>query len=191
MGQDPEAIRREIERTREEMSDTIGAIGYKADVPSRTKDAVGDRVDSVKEKLGMASSKVSDATPDGAQVKDGAKRAAGAAQSNPLGLGIGAVAVGFLAGMLIPETKIEHEKLGPAADQIKDQVKDTASEAIDHGKQVAQEVGQQVSETAKESAATAKETVQEKAQEHGQELKDTAKDNAQQAKEGVKQNSPA
>jgi hypothetical protein len=40
------------------MSETIDAIGYKADVPSRTKEAVSDKVDAVKEKVGLATSKV-------------------------------------------------------------------------------------------------------------------------------------
>jgi hypothetical protein len=40
VGQDPEQIREEIERTREEMGETVGAIGYKTDVKSRTRDKV-------------------------------------------------------------------------------------------------------------------------------------------------------
>ena len=35
MGQDPAAIRQEIEQTRERMGDTVDALGYKADVPAR------------------------------------------------------------------------------------------------------------------------------------------------------------
>ena len=34
MGQDPDAIRQDIEQTRAEMSETVQAVGYKADVPS-------------------------------------------------------------------------------------------------------------------------------------------------------------
>ena len=44
MGQDPAAIRQEIEQTRERMGDTVDALGYKADVPSRTKDSISDKV---------------------------------------------------------------------------------------------------------------------------------------------------
>lgn len=33
MGEDPAAIRQEIEQTRERMGDTVDALGYKADVP--------------------------------------------------------------------------------------------------------------------------------------------------------------
>ena len=48
MGQDPEAIRREIEQTRDRMGDTVEAIGYKADVPARTKDKVTGTFSDVK-----------------------------------------------------------------------------------------------------------------------------------------------
>jgi vacuolar-type H+-ATPase subunit H len=54
------------------------------------------------------------------------------------------------------------------ADQVKDRVKETGQEALDRGKQVAQEV-----------ASTAAETAKDKTQEHGQELADSARQNAQ------------
>ncbi len=34
---------------------------------------------------------------------------------NPLGMAIGSVAVGFLAGMLLPVTAVERERMGPSA----------------------------------------------------------------------------
>src|SRR4029450_4407942 len=51
MGQDPDAIRQDIEQTRSEMSETVEAVGYKADVPSRAKEAVSDKVENVKSKV--------------------------------------------------------------------------------------------------------------------------------------------
>lgn len=51
MGKDPDAIRQEIQRTRAEMSETVEAIGYRADVPSRAKEAVTGKVEAVKEKV--------------------------------------------------------------------------------------------------------------------------------------------
>jgi ElaB/YqjD/DUF883 family membrane-anchored ribosome-binding protein len=148
MGQDPEAIRADIEQTRAEMSDTVDALGYKADVKSRAKD-----------KINRITGKVSDATPDTGQVK----RAASTAQENPLGLAIGGVAVGFLAGLLVPSSRVEDEKLGPIADQVKDQVKETGQEALERGKDVAQ----QAAETAKEAG-----------REHAQQLGDSTQSRA-------------
>lgn len=130
MGQDPDTIRREIESTRSEMGETMDAIGYKTDVRSRAKE-------SVQEKTSRFKSKISGATPDSGQVKDGAQQAVGVAQENPIGLAVGALAVGFVAGMLIPSTRVEDEKLGPKADEIKQQAKETGQEAIEKGKQAA------------------------------------------------------
>jgi hypothetical protein len=179
MGQDPDAIRQDIEQTRAEMSETVEAIGYKADVPSRAKDAVSDKVESVKSAVGDTAtrareavvgttSRVGDATPSRGQVKQKTRQAAGMAKENPLGLAIGAAALGFLAGLAAPSTRVEDEKLGRVSDQVKDRVKETGQEALDRGKQVAQEV-----------ASTAADTAKEKTQEHGQELAESVTQNAQ------------
>jgi len=190
MGQDPDQIRQDIEDTRAEMSETVEAVGYKADVPSRAKDKVSETVDNVKNKVsgtatrakeavvGTASragdavsdttSRVGEATPSGGQVKQQAKRAVGLAQENPLGLAVGAVALGFLAGLAVPSTRVENERLGPVADQVKDKVKETGQEALDWGRQVAQEVASSAADTAKEQT-----------QEHGQDLAQSAAQNAQ------------
>src|SRR4051794_31613948 len=148
MGQDPDAIRAQIEDTRGQMGETIEAIGYKTDVKSRARDKV-NRV------VGRAS----DATPGTGDVKQGAQKAASVAQENPLGLAIGAVAAGFIAGMLIPSTSVEEQKLGPMADQVREKAVETGQEALEHGKQVAQDVAQ-----------SAQETVRESGQQHAQEL---------------------
>jgi Protein of unknown function (DUF3618) len=182
MGQDPDAIRQDIEQTRAEMSETVEAIGYKADVPSRAKDAVSDKVESVKsavtgtatrakEAVAGATDRASDRTPSRGEVKHQARQAVGMAKENPLGLAIGAVAVGFLAGLAVPSTRVEDEKLGPVADQVKDKVKETGQEALDRGKQVAQEV-----------ASTATDTARSSVQDHGQQLADSAKESAQDAR---------
>src|SRR5689334_22905836 len=136
MGQDPDAIRQEIEQTRERMGDTVDALGYKADVPARAKESISDKVDTVKSKVAGIGSGVSAATPQPNDVKQGAKQAVGVVQENPLGLAIGATAVGFLAGMLIPSSRIEDERVGPVADQVKEQARQTGQEALEHGKQI-------------------------------------------------------
>ena len=172
MGEDPDVIRREIEETRERMGDTVDALGYKADVKSRAKESVGGKVQSLKSKVGGAS----DAAPSAGDVKQGAQRAAGIAQENPLGLALGAVAVGFLAGMLVPSTRIEDEKLGPVADDVKERAKETGQEAVERGKQVAGEAAQ-----------SAKETAQQSGQEQAGELKSSAEQKADDARSGARQ----
>jgi ElaB/YqjD/DUF883 family membrane-anchored ribosome-binding protein len=157
MGEDPNAIRADIERTRAEMGDTVEALGYKADVKSRAK----DRISETKDKL---TGKASDVAPDGRQVK----RAARVAQENPLGLAIGGVAVGFIAGLLVPTSRVEDDKIGPMADQVKDQIKETGQEAVERGRDVAQQAAQ-----------SAKETAQEAGQQHADELRDSTQERAQ------------
>jgi gas vesicle protein len=153
MGQDPGQIRNDIEETRARMGDTAEALGHKADVPGRAREAISDRVDSVK------------STFSGADPKEGAKQAVGMAKENPLGLAIGATAVGFVAGLLIPTTRVEDEKIGPMADQLKEQAKETGQEALERGKQVAQDVAGQAADTAKESGREQAEGLKDSTQE--------------------------
>jgi hypothetical protein len=189
MGQDPDAIRQDIAQTRAELGETVEAIGYKADVPSRAKEAVSDKVENVKSKVSDTATRAKeavvgtaaragDATPSRGEVKQTTRRVAGMAKENPLGLAIGAAAVGFLAGLAVPSTRVEDERLGPVADQVKDKVKETGQEALERGRQVAQEV-----------ASTAAETAKDKTQEHGQELADSAKQNAKNVNAEARQGS--
>jgi gas vesicle protein len=161
VGQEPDRIRAEIEQTRADMSETVDALGYKADVKSRAKENLQDKKDSAKESIVGVKDKIVGGTPDSDEVKHKAKKAASVAQENPLGLAIGAVAVGFIAGMLIPSTRAEDEKLGGMADDVKAKVKETGSEALEHGKQVAQEVAQTVKESGQEHAQQVKESAQD------------------------------
>jgi Protein of unknown function (DUF3618) len=157
MGQDPDAIRAEVEQTRERMGDTVDALAYKADVKTRAKESVTNKVDSMK-------ATVSGSTPSTGEVKQGARRAAGLAQENPIGLALGSVAVGFVAGMLVPATRIEDEKVGPMADQVKERAAETGQQALEHGKQVASDAAEAAKESGREHAEQAKKEVKQTAQ---------------------------
>jgi hypothetical protein len=175
MGEDPRAIREEIEDTRERMGDTVDALAYKADVKTRAKESVSDKVDTLKSKVTGAKDSVSDATPSGGDVKAGARKTVGIAQENPLGLAVGAVAVGFLAGMLIPSTRVEDEKIGPVADQVKSKAAETGQQVLERGKQVASDVASSAADTAKESG-----------REHAQGAAEDAKQAAAETREEVR-----
>jgi len=168
MGEDPDRIRAEIEQTRAEMSETVDALGYKTDVKARAKDSIQDKKESVmgvassaKERLVGAGQSVGDATPDSEQVKQQARRAKSVAQENPLGLAVGALAVGFLAGMLIPSTRVEDEKLGELSDDVIERAKQTGQEALERGKQVAQDAAETAKDSGREHAEQLKETAQQ------------------------------
>jgi ElaB/YqjD/DUF883 family membrane-anchored ribosome-binding protein len=146
----------------------VEALGYKADVKSRAKDKVTETKDRITGKVsdvtGTVTGSVTDKAPDTQQVR----RAAGIAQENPLGLALGGVAVGFVVGLLVPSSRVEDEKLGPMADQVKDQVKETGQEAFERGKEVAQQ-----------TVSSAKETAEEAGREHAEQLRGSAQERAQ------------
>jgi ElaB/YqjD/DUF883 family membrane-anchored ribosome-binding protein len=181
VGQEPDRIRAEIEQTRAEMTETVDALGYKADVKTRAKENLQDKKQSAKESVVGVKDKIvgagdsvtttaGDRTPDSEQVKHRARRAKSVAQENPIGLAIGSIAVGFLAGMLMPSTRVEDERLGPVADDVKDRMKETGEETLEHGKQVVQDV-----------AESARETVKDRGPEHAQQVKESARQSVQEA----------
>lgn len=183
MGQEPSQIRQEIEDTRAEMGDTVDALAYKADVKTRVKESISDKRERLIEQVQGTRGRVGEAAPDGQQVKEGARQAVGVAQENPLGLAIGGLAAGFLAGMMLPSTKIEDERVGPIADQVKETAAETGQEALERGREVASQVAEQAVEGAKEVGQEAVETAKEAGQEQAEELKDSAKEGAEEVKE--------
>jgi gas vesicle protein len=145
------------------MGRTVEALGYKANVPARTRDWVGEKKSAV-------GSRVSGMTPDGEAVKERSIRLKDTAERNPLGLAVAGAAVGFIAGILAPSTRVENEKLGPVADQVKEQAADAGREALDRGKDVAQAAAQSAVDTAKDEGGR-----------HGEELGDSLQERARQA----------
>ncbi len=171
MGEEPGRIREEIEETRERMGDTVDALADKANVSKRVKESVADKRDRLKQQMQGTASRVSDATPDGGDVREGAQRAVGIAEENPLGLAVGGLAAGFLIGMVIPSTKVEDERIGPVADKVKDQARETGQEALERGKAVAQDAAETVREHAQEAASDVKEQVGESARSEAEEMR--------------------
>jgi uncharacterized protein DUF3618 len=197
----PDEIRRDIEQTRGRMTETVEAIGYRADVKSRTKERIMDTKDSmvgaarsgverltaplpssdesasavssaasaVSEATGSVAGRVADAIPDREQVKE----VVSVAQSNPVGLALGATAVGFLIGLALPSTMAEDQKLGPVSDRIKEQASEAGQQALEHGKQVVQSAAEAAVETAKEEG-----------REHGEELSSSLQDKARHMTQG-------
>jgi gas vesicle protein len=180
VGEAPDEIRREIEQTRARMTETVEAIGHRADVPRRAKEAIVETKDSVVQKGRRAVDKLTGAMPDPRAAASRAseagssaassvgealpsreqmQQAVSVAQSNPLGLMIGAAAVGFVVGLALPTTRVEDEKLGELADDLKEQAREAGHDALQHGKEVAQQ-------TARAAASTA----QEAGREHGEKL---------------------
>jgi gas vesicle protein len=91
------------------------------------------------------------------------------AERNPLGLVVAAAAVGFVAGLLLPSTKVEDEQIGEMATKLKDTAKETGQDALERGKAVAQ---------------SAIETAREEGGQQGRELASDLKERVQPETEG-------
>jgi gas vesicle protein len=178
MGKDPSDIRAELEETRGRVGDEVDALSYKTDVSARVGDYVEEKKQAVKDKVTGARDAVtgtaSRAVPDGEQVS----RFKDTAERNPIGLAVGAAAVGFVAGLLIPSTRVENERMGEVSDRFIDAAKETAGDAVERGKQVAQEAAETVKETGREQsqelAANLRDRAQESAGSNSQETTPTA-----------------
>jgi Protein of unknown function (DUF3618) len=159
VGETSDYIRQDIEDTRERMGETVEAIGYKTDVKSRVKENIAEKKDAVV-------SRVSGAMPDGEQVKSGARKV-GVSKQNPLGLGIAAVAVGFVVGTLLPSTTAEDERMGEVSDQLGQKAREAGQEALERGKDVAREAVDSAKERTGSEADEMASSLRDKAQEVG------------------------
>jgi gas vesicle protein len=146
MAQRSDEIEAEIEATREHMGATVDALAYKTDVPTRTKEWLGEKKEAV-------ASKVSDVTPNRRTLERRMSGLKNGAERNPLGLAIGGAAVGFIIGLLTPSTRMEDERIGPLADEVKSTANEAGRDALERGKQVAQEAGETAMDTAKDRAS--------------------------------------
>ena len=181
MGKDPSELRAEIEQTRARVGDEVDALSYKTDVGARMGDYVDDKKQAVK-------STVTGIVPDRRQfstVKDTAER-------NPLGLAVGGVAVGFVAGLLLPSTKVEDERLGELSDRVVDAARDTAGEAAERGREVASAAVGAAKETGREQGQELASSLQDRAQEASSETTSTSRSGeSSQAAEEPRGTSPA
>jgi gas vesicle protein len=168
MGEGTREIREEIAQTRDRVGEEVEALSYKTDVGARLDDYVDEKKEAVATKVSGAkdavTSAVGSAIPSGDGMKRRGRRVAVIARRNPLGLVVGSAAVGFVAGLLLPSTDVEDERLGDVADRVKDTARETGQEALERGKDVAQ---------------SAIETVKEEGAQQGRELASDLKERVQ------------
>ena len=94
---DPEAIRQEIEATREELGDTVATLAEKTDVKAHVKRRIKNTKASVTGKKDELLGKAKQTSPDAAVSAAG--EVAIKARENPVPLAVaGAFIAGFLAG---------------------------------------------------------------------------------------------
>jgi len=186
VGQRPEELKSDIAQRREQMGDTLDAIGDRVSpgqIAGRQKALMRRRVTGWRYSImgqpdqpsyGYSSGSyasgtdedqdspgLTDRIQDRAQaVTDAPQAARRQAQGNPMAAGLIAFGAGLLIATVLPESETEQQ----AVQQVQPKLEQAASQAG--------EIGQQVADTAKQSA-----------QEHGQELKGSVTDAAQQVKQ--------
>lgn len=95
----PHELQAEIEKTREELGDTVEALAEKADVKAQAKARIESAKDAAQQKREDVGAKLKSATPETAAA--GAQQVAMTAKKNPIPLAAsGAFLVGFLVGRL-------------------------------------------------------------------------------------------
>ena len=188
----PDAIRREIDRTRERLSDDVDVLAESVrpssvvrrstqratNKASRLKETVmGTAHDAKNSVMGSAD----EAKGSGAETLHGAAdtvksvpdRARQQARGNPLAAGAVALAAGWLVGSLLPASQKERQVASSAKEQAQplvDEATSVAKETAQNLKEPAQQAVESVKETAREGA----DRVREDGTSAAQDVKETA-----------------
>lgn len=155
MDQEPDQLKHQIAQTRADMTNTIDAIGDHVSpgrIAERRKNQLVASISSARDRvMGTASSTSSSASGAAGNAVDAAKglpdTVTRQTQGSPLGAGLVAFGLGFVAAAVFPASSKEKQLTGqlmesaqPLADELADQGKDI----VDHLKQPAQEAVEEV-----------------------------------------------
>jgi len=187
---DPEQIRREIERTRTELSDNVNALGDKVNPGSIAKRQAGrvrGAATTVKDAVMGSAADAADtgqqvATTMGDAVTNAPNAVARKAQGSPIAAGLIAFGAGLLVSSLLPASRVEQqaaEKVKDTAQPMVDDLTDTAKEVAGNLKEPTQQALEEVKSTATDAAATVKDEATSAA--------DDVKTQAQDSKDTVRQ----
>ena len=188
MTDSPEAIRADIERTRQELSRDADALVDKvtpSKIAHRQTDKIRGAFGSVRDRvMGAADSTGSSLQQKGSSMAEGVSdtthRVAAKAEGNPMAVGLMAFAAGLLVSSLIPASAKEKG--------LADDVKEQAQPLLDEAKQVAQQVGSDLKEPVQEAATAVKDTATDAVSNvkgDAQDAAGTVKDRTQEARENV------
>ena len=200
----PDEIRRDIERTRTDLSDNVNALSdstHPGNIARSQVDKAKSRARGLRERVfgsdddyddrtffagdqgHVSGSKVDDARQNVAEAPARLKRTA---RGNPIAAGLVALGVGALIGGLLPASRVEEDAaadLRDRAEPLTDEVKQMATEAKEHLQPAAQEAADSVKETAqqageqvKSDATQAKDDVTDQARSSAENVRAEAKD---------------
>ena len=190
---DPDAIRRSIERTRSELSRDVNALG-EAVTPGhmarRGAENVKGKAVGLKDRIMGTASDVAHSTSD--RASDVASNVGGTAQDathavrrqttgTPIAAGLVAMGVGWLVGSLLPASAKEQE--------LAEAVKDKAAPVMDEARSVAKESAEHLKEPAREAVESVKQEASSAAQnvkEEGLRAAQDVRDSAAESKENLR-----
>lgn len=187
MSDSPDAIRADIERTREDLGLDVDALADKVS-PSKIVDRQMGKVrgvfGSVRDRvMGAADDTGSSFSDAGSHLGDVKDRAVAKAEGNPLAVGLIAFGIGLVAASLVPASTKEKD--------LAASVKDQAQSLVDEVSDVAKEVGKQLKEPAQASVAAVGASAQDSVsavKDEAQTAAHEVKDQAQQAREHIADN---
>ncbi len=190
MSDSPEAIRANIDRTREELGLDVDALADKvtpSKIAQRQTDKIKGRFGSLRDRvMGAADDAGSSVQGAGSSamsgVSDAGQTVVSKAQGNPLAVGLIAFGVGLVAASLIPASQREKDAAGTIKEQAQplvDQASGAVKEMGEHLKEPAQEAAAAVKDSATSAASTVKEEATSSADtvtERAREARDTVRD---------------
>jgi ElaB/YqjD/DUF883 family membrane-anchored ribosome-binding protein len=150
-----------LDKAKGKLSEISGKIG---DAVDNTKDAVSDLGSTISDRASQSTDSMKDTWSSARQTADeyssdlGAgvrknyravnQRFSQAVDEVPLGVGVGFLGLGVLAGLLLPRTETEDELMGDVADELKHEAADKGEELVERGKNVASRVADKAMEEA-------------------------------------------
>lgn len=190
MGQRAEELRVEIAETRNDLSDTMDAIGDRLSpgrIAERRKNQVSGTFRSFRERVmgtaGQGAHSLSDTAHSATEtVKEAPDMVLQRTEGSPMIAGAIAFGLGFLVAASLPQPQKEQEaeaRLLEKAQPVTQQLTEGGREVVEHVKGEATQAAQELKQTAAEGARSVADTAQQAAET----TKQQATDSAQVAKE--------
>lgn len=161
----PEQIEKDIERTREDLRQNVDALQEKLSPTQAAKRGaarLGESVGQVRDTLMGTAEDVKGTAQEGvakaeASVSGVSERVSRGARGNPIAVGLGAFAVGWLVSSLIPASRTEQRAAGTLRDS--DAAASVVQPVADKARTVAEDVGEKAKEAAHEVGREAQSAV--------------------------------
>ena len=173
-----------LDEKKEQVMEKVDELKAKVPSPDELKDKLptgdggeGGLGDKVKAKLPSGEAlkdKLPDGAPSGEDVKDKAHGIAKTAGEHPVAVAGGAAIAGLAAGLALPETQLERDKLKPHAQQARADVTDRVQDTV-----------QQVKSGVQDAAGSVADAVKEQGQEQGGKVGEIAEKAADKTQEQV------